>query len=146
MDKRYNPNNTETHRQCAVCERVLLRTEYHTSNSTHDGLFPYCKECTARKNAEAYQRNQAKIASRRKALKQECVDTLGGKCSRCGYNEFVSGLDFHHTGVKEGELAQLITKAATGNGKQHEILMTEVSRCILLCRNCHSAFHAGEWS
>jgi len=146
MDKRYNPNNTDTERQCADCKRVLPRSDFHRSANRHDGLTPYCKECFAIRNAEIYQRNKEQIALRRRTLKAECVATLGGKCCRCGYCEFVSGLDFHHTSDKEEEIAKLITKAATGNGKQHALLMAEISKCILLCRNCHSAYHAGEWT
>lgn len=145
MDKRYNPNNTDTHKQCADCKRVLPRTEFHNAKSKHDGLIPYCKDCSAIRNAELYQRSKQRITERRKALKDECITSLGGKCSRCGYCEFSSGLDFHHLGNKEDEIAVLITKAAAGNGKQYSLLMAEVSKCILLCRNCHSAYHAGEW-
>lgn len=145
MDKRRNPNNTDTHRQCGRCGRVLERNQFHKSRRNHDGLFPYCKQCMREMNAERYEQTKEQIAERRRQLKQECVDALGSKCSRCGYNEFVSGLDFHHTSEKDNEVARLITKAATGNGKQRKLLMSEIAKCILLCRNCHSAHHANEW-
>ena len=145
MDKRKNPNNTDTHKQCADCKRVLLRSEFPVAASKHDGLFNYCKECMAERNAKLYQKRRGAVSDRRRELKAECVNKLGGKCSRCGYHEFVSGLDFHHLGDKDDGVAELITKAATGNGKQHALLMAEIAKCILLCRNCHSSYHAGEW-
>lgn len=146
IDKRYNLNNTETHKQCPLCLRILPRTDYHIGRNYYDGLFPRCKECTVKTNAERYQRGRQVIAERRQALKKECVALLGGKCSRCAYCEFVSSLDFHHLSDKEHDIAALITKSSHGNRKQHDILMEEISKCILLCSNCHSAFHAGEWS
>ena len=145
MDKRRNPNNTDTHKQCPQCGRVLPRSDYYTTQGFHDGLFPRCKECVTKANAEKYERNRVTISDRRRTLKAECVAQLGGKCLRCGYNEFVSGLDFHHTGDKENEVAKLITNAATSNGTQKALLIAELSKCILLCRNCHSAYHANEW-
>lgn len=145
MDKRHNHNNTETHRQCADCKHILPRTEFHNAKARHDGILPYCKTCFAKRNAAAYAAKKEIISGRRRLLKTECVQSLGGKCSRCGYNEFVSGLDFHHTADKENVVADLITKAATGNGKEKVKLMAELSKCVLLCRNCHSAYHANEW-
>lgn len=144
-DKRFNPNNTETHRQCAKCGQVKEREDFPKATDAHDGVFPYCRECVKANNAANYQKNKAKISARRTALKQEFIDMLGGKCSRCGYNEFVAGLDFHHLSDKDNEMANLITKAATGNGKQRDLLLAEVRKCTLLCANCHRARHAGEW-
>lgn len=142
-DKRYNPNNTETHRQCADCKEVLPRTEFHKAKAKHDGILPYCKACFATRNSIAYDARKHIIAERRRTLKAECAQLLGGKCQRCGYNEFVSGLDFHHLSDKESVVADLITKAATG--KERDKLMAEISKCVLLCRNCHNAYHANEW-
>lgn len=144
-DKRYNPNNTETHRQCADCKNVLPRSAFSKASRKHDGVFNYCRACVAKRNSITYAIRKDSIAERRRTLKTECVQSMGGKCSRCGYNEFVSGLDFHHLGDKENAVADLITKAATGNGKEKVKLMAELSKCILLCRNCHSAYHANEW-
>lgn len=145
IDNRRNPLNTDSHRQCADCKQVLPRSEFHKAKAKHDGILPYCKKCFAARNSARYVTTKASIAERRRLLKGECVEQLGGKCSRCGYHEFVSGLDFHHLNDKEGTLADMITRATTGNGKEKEKLALELSKCILLCRNCHSAYHANEW-
>lgn len=145
MDKRKNPLNTESHRQCASCKLVKSRDEFPVSRDNHDGLFPYCKDCVSNQNAVRYQRNKDAIKRRRDELKQMCVDILGGKCERCGYDEFLAGLDFHHVVKKDGEISKLITRAMSGNKFYVDELIAEVQTCALLCACCHNALHAGNW-
>jgi hypothetical protein len=74
-------------------------------------------------------------------LKRPFIELAGGKCMRCGYAEFQSGLDFHHIDGRLKEYApQTIIKSA-----DYDRVYAELDKCALLCRNCHSSFHAGEW-
>lgn len=144
---RANKNQTLTHFQCFECEKIK-RNDFFlvpASRLNKNGLHPYCMDCTAELNSKSYAKSKDAISFRRKALKQEVVNKLGGKCNRCGYNEFLSGLDFHHTGNKDIEIGRLITNSFNGNKDYYEELLLELDKCILLCRNCHSAFHANEW-
>lgn len=141
-----NPNNTETHKQCPQCKEVLLRENFHISRSEHDGFSAYCKKCSVLRDAIAYQKLKDKLRDSRYTLKQECVNLLGGKCSRCGYSEFLAGLDFHHLSDKDIDVAKLIARSARGTQYQLEKLFNEIEKCILLCRNCHSAYHANQWN
>lgn len=54
-----NPNNTETHKQCNRCERVLPRSDFYKSSACHDGLHYQCKDCrraedSSRKRADRH--------------------------------------------------------------------------------------------
>lgn len=150
MSGRRNSNNTDTHRQCADCGRVLPRSEFHIARAKHDGIFNYCKDCSSARCAAIYERRKKHIADRRKEIKQKYIFESGGCCSRCGYHEFISGLDFHHTSGarskdKEANVADLITKEAQSPGIYTDRLLDEIRKCVILCRNCHCALHAGEW-
>lgn len=64
------------------------------------------------------------------------VKDLGGECSICGYNKNLAGLAFHHLGGKEFKL----DVRSLSNRKMESILL-ELSKCKLLCHNCHAEVH-----
>ena len=68
--------------------------------------------------------------------KKQAVEYLGGKCKICGYNEHMCSLDFHHIdGSTKDE------NFSSKRGWSWEKLKKELDKCILLCKNCHSAVH-----
>jgi len=84
-----------------------------------------CKSCWNKRTAQAG-KNKVKI------LKEE----YGGKCSVCGYNRCLDALEFHHLdpSVKEFHLGEK-------RGLSIDRLRTELDKCILVCRNCHTEIH-----
>ena len=66
-------------------------------------------------------------------------DTYGNKCNMCGYNKCFEALDFHHINPKEKEfdIAKLIH-----SNKNWDYINKELSKCILICSNCHREIHA----
>lgn len=85
-----------------------------------------CKKC----RTEAVQR-------RRDKLKEKAVDFLGGKCCRCGYNTCITALEFHHEDPTQKEFGI----AASGATRSWENLKKELTKCILVCANCHREIH-----
>lgn len=65
------------------------------------------------------------------------VKMLGGCCSLCGYNRNYAALEFHHRepSEKEFEPKSLMRK------KDINIIMKEIGKCILVCKNCHTEIH-----
>lgn len=57
----------------------------------------------------------------------------------CGYRTFAISLEFHHVdpSIKETEISKLVGKAL----KNQERLFNEISKCVVLCCNCHTALH-----
>jgi hypothetical protein len=73
---------------------------------------------------------------RTQIIKEELVRIMGGCCAKCGreYQSFV--YDFHHnTKNKEFGIGNLMNVASLKRIAQ------EVSKCILLCANCHREVH-----
>lgn len=66
-------------------------------------------------------------------------DYLGGKCINCGYNKYASPLVIHHTNPerKDPDFVGM-------RGWAWARIVEEVKDCVLLCANCHIAFHSGE--
>lgn len=77
------------------------------------------------------------VTKRRRKVKQMSVEYLGGKCSKCGYNKCVDALDFHHLDPKN----KSFNPSENGHTRSWEKQKEEISKCILLCANCHREIH-----
>jgi len=80
-------------------------------------------------------RHEASV--RRRELRQQAVDYLGGKCEICGYTGFPSAFDFHHANPLEKEYNISDRLASI------ELLRSELDKCHLLCSRCHREVHEG---
>jgi len=74
---------------------------------------------------------------RRRELRQQAVDYLGGKCEICGYTGFPSAFDFHHfnSSTKDFNISDRLASL--------ELLKEELNKCALLCCRCHREVHEG---
>ena len=88
-----------------------------------------------RENNKDYRRTKQREDKRQRKL--EAIEYKGGKCERCGYNKCIQALDFHHINPKEKDFT------ISGGTKSFESLKSELDKCILVCKNCHSEIHAG---
>lgn len=75
-------------------------------------------------------------AVRRHAVKSALVAELGGACAHCGFCGHYSAFDFHHTEGKEVTISEAIANCNTTT------LRAELSKCSLVCSNCHRGEHA----
>ena len=75
---------------------------------------------------------------RRFSLKIKCIEYLGGKCIKCGYNRCGASMTFHHKDPKTKKFG------ISGNhSRSWESIRVELDKCVLLCNNCHGEHHAG---
>lgn len=91
------------------------------------GKYSICKKC---RNQQRYEKAKANRAY--------ALNKLGGKCVACGFDKFPCSLDIHHTdpSIKDENFESIRSWSL-------EKIDHEISSCVLLCKNCHSAFHAG---
>ena len=82
--------------------------------------------------------NKAAVTKRRRKMKQQLVEEHGGKCVRCGFDEHVCALEFHHRdpSCKEGHIIGTTASIARQRA--------EAAKCDLLCSNCHKIAHYGD--
>lgn len=82
------------------------------------------------------------IKNWRKRTKQFLVDGFGGKCNKCRLQYNIEVFGFHHLDKKKKRMS--ISEMLTCPKKITEIIK-EIKKCILLCKNCHTQLHAGNW-
>jgi hypothetical protein len=68
------------------------------------------------------------------------IEKLGGKCTRCAYNEYRCSLEIHHTDPSKKD-----PNFSSMRGWCNERIDKELEHCVLLCANCHHAKHADQW-
>lgn len=84
----------------------------------------YYKELDRQKSAKKY--------AKRKALLLQLRLEMGGKCTKCGYDDEPRILNFHHLGDKINNVANILVLNK---------IKEEAKKCILLCPNCHTLEH-----
>jgi hypothetical protein len=108
-------NGNPTKHICGICSKG-----YHGGHLIRAGI---CHCCAMTKH--------------RNKKKQQIVEYLGGKCAVCSYNKCVRALQCHHLDKSEKEFT------VSRRTLSWEKLVKELDKCILLCANCHSEYHAG---
>jgi hypothetical protein len=73
----------------------------------------------------------------RKRIKSKILQVLGNKCSKCGYNKCEKALEAHHLDSHEKKF-----KIADASSRSWEDIEKELTKCILLCANCHREIHS----
>ena len=63
---------------------------------------------------------------------------LGGKCVICGFDKYIVSLDVHHLNPAKKD-----KNFKSMRGWSKERILKEIVDCVLMCRNCHAAVHAG---
>ena len=119
---------------CRTCGQEKPRSEFPSSGkyTRNDGtslsaVKPDCRSCHSTRQRNGQIARFAEIG-------------VVWKCVRCGYDRCVAAIDFHHTNPADKDFnvgsRQCISKAR---------LSEEVSKCIVICRNCHAELHDGMW-
>lgn len=117
-------------KQCIICEKELTVTQVKYC----------CPNCKQKAHYNKHVKNnpntsysQYKRADERKKM---FIKELGGGCSKCGYNKNYSALHFHHLRDK---LFTIDSRVISNSSIKR--LREELSKCILLCGNCHAELH-----
>lgn len=92
------------------------------------------------KGRAAYARANKRYQQRRDECKRAAASLLGGVCQVCGYDH-VGALQFHHRDPAEkvNEIGNMIQRHP--NIYSVEDILIELSKCDLLCSNCHDVYH-----
>ena len=128
-------------KRCTKCEQTKPLSEFRKNKNSPDGHQYYCKSCASiqtKTNYVAYKdkvsiRTSARLISRRQMLndikKTGCV---------CCSETHLTCLDFHHVDPTQKEFMV--------SARYHmnlELLLAEVAKCVVVCKNCHAKIHDG---
>lgn len=112
-------------RCCSKCNTPKPISDFYERRNKKGGS-AYCKECTKQQSLK-----------RHREFKEVVVKYKGGSCENCGYNKFISALEFHHIDPSEKDFS--ISNVKTY--KLTDKIKNELDKCILVCSNCHREIH-----
>ena len=107
---------------CIVCSVKL-----------HGRQSRFCSLTCKNKSFQSYDAQKRRGIAR----KLELIKSRGGKCTICGYHKNLAALTFHHK--DESKLFKLDMRSLSN--RTLERVLTEVSKCTLVCQNCHAELH-----
>lgn len=123
---------------CTKCNKSKDLSEFRPNSRKKDGYQHYCIECDKEYQKEWYKANSEKAKRRAKIHnkvnikrnKDFIIDYLKkNPCAHCGESDIVV-LEFDHLSNKEYGIATLANSSL-------EKIKTEISKCQVLCANCH---------
>jgi len=136
-------------KHCNGCGQPKPVDEFSAKRLASDGLQARCKACMVVYHREYYHKHKdvlrPRIAEstrqRRKSIRAWIAGIKSCGCQLCPEDDTCC-LDFHHLDSDEKELniAQGVDTHSVA------VLLTEINKCVVLCRNCHSKVHAGRKS
>lgn len=109
--------------RCEICGTTLTGRQIR-----------FCSEKCKNRSNQSYQAQQERGVQR----KLEIIQSMGGKCSRCGYADNLAAFHFHH--VDPSQKGFRLDLRAISNRTIDAVLL-EVDKCILLCADCHAETH-----
>lgn len=134
-------------KKCYTCQTIKPLEEFNKNKCKKDGLNSICKKCSRKRSKQYYQDNKEK--HRKETQKRRIYILTQNKewirqykldygCKYCDEKE-PSCLVFHHiTNNKEKTISRMI-----GEGYGLKKIQLEISKCIVVCANCHHKIHAG---
>jgi len=76
--------------------------------------------------------------------KKEIVLILGNKCMMCKTENMpIYCYELHHRDPETKKFSVLSKLSGWRNKEKKELIMEEIKKCDLICKNCHSIFHYG---
>lgn len=114
---------------CKGCDLTKDVMEFYPRRRKNkkNGMINLCKICSKKE-----------VSNRRTLVRQLCFDYINMQnCQYCKYDTYKGALEFHHTDPtkKDLNIAKIRTKNLTNKHKK------ELSKCIVLCANCHRKEH-----
>jgi hypothetical protein len=127
---------------CSRCDKWKPREEFNIRNKRLNLLQYVCRDCQKQQGRDRYASDKAHVrqinnasrdSARAKAREYVYGILAGSGCTDCGETD-IRVLTFHHVrGVKRYSIGELVTR-----GMALESIQAEVSKCIVLCHNCHA--------
>ena len=130
---------------CSKCKLEKLKSEFSKNLAKKDGLQSCCRECARSNSGNHYSNNKSQYLERNKKSRNEISNWLKDikkdlKCERCSETH-IACLDFHHLDPEGKEYA---IGSMVHHGMTKKRILTEISKCIVLCSNCHRKLHYSE--
>lgn len=132
-------------KKCARCEIELPLSEFNFKNKEKKTYQSYCRQCNIDKNKEHYQNNKEIYYAKSKdyllKVKKFIFNYLNeNPCVVCGEVDPIV-LEFDHLRDKKYSISNMLNKCGS-----IESIKEEISKCQVLCANCHKRKTAKQFS
>ena len=128
---------------CTKCKVEKPISEFRWKNKAKGMMHSQCKECQKAQEKVHYQESKERQISVKETAQfqksrniQLVENARAAGCRKCGETRSYV-LDFHHRNSwdKEDVISHMIKSSSAEN------LIIEISKCDVLCANCHREFH-----
>lgn len=132
-----------TIKRCTQCKNEKLLKEFHKDSRRNDGRQSICKICIRKMQQSSYMKAYGEKARNRNAIRnaemRARVQTYKSEqgCLKCSETQYQC-LDFHHLDPMQKEFGMSNIGTRSWN-----LIMKEIEKCIVVCKNCHCKIHAG---
>lgn len=122
---------------CKECKREYSRNRYRSMTAEQRKNYNEAKRewYAGEGRASTGKRQRREYSSFKKTIR-DYKSSFG--CLRCGEKDPYA-LDFHH-------IAEKLTNISMSHKSVNSVALKEISKCIVLCANCHRKLHAGSWN
>lgn len=130
---------------CCACNLDKPLEAFPPRKLSKDGFNHRCKTCLKTYRLQYYRDNKKFVVRSVQKRKRTTQDWLleykiGLVCAECPESH-PAALDFHH---KDKTLKNFSISQASSQGISKERILEEISKCIVLCANCHRKLHWDE--
>lgn len=141
----YDIHHEDGDKETEICKLLNKRGKWEDLVPELDKCVLLCANCHRRLHySTRVLSNRLKTISgneTRRHKKEKAVQNCGGKCNICNTEfDFLEAYDFHH---RDGD-AGGVSMARWFTIKPYAEIQRELSKCILLCANCHRSVHYEE--
>ena len=84
--------------------------------------------------------NSEHVKAWRRRTRERIVESLGGKCVCCGYDQLQLALETHHLDPNTKDFSMGETRADIISWER---MTVEIRKCVLVCVRCHMEIHSG---
>ena len=128
-------------KRCNHCQQLRDEEEFNWRYKSLGIRHPTCRDCAHSFNKDYYEgdakeRHLQQVKERTELAREAAREfvyqyLLTHPCEQCGESD-PRVLEFHHVGQKDMEITRMVT-----GGWSIKRIQDEISRCQVLCSNCH---------
>jgi hypothetical protein len=130
-------------KRCSTCKKTKDDECFSKNKWRKDGLHHQCRECKRTTSKKYYSTHPDARGTRtsqgtwRERNRQWMVEYKAAlSCEICGENHLAC-IEFHH----RDETTKSFTIGHVFHTTKKQKVLEEISKCIVLCSNCHRKFH-----